>query len=84
MGGDEGEPAQLFELGLDLFFRRHTLAHYLPLARLFAATGQHQGVDVKRPGNIVHGDIRHLAQEDSGDFALHAVAPGGAKAWDCH
>ena len=58
----------------------HTFGHDRALARLFAPTRQHEGVDVKRMGNILHGDARHLAQADGGGFELRAVARGGAGA----
>src|SRR3546814_9074864 len=50
-----------------------TFGHDLSLARQPAPTRQHEGVDVKRLGNLADRHTRQLAQVDRGRLELGAV-----------
>lgn len=78
------DPAKLLELGLDLFVHRHTFGHDRPLARLFTPTRQHEGVDVKRLGDVAYGHARELAQADGRGLEMIAVAIGRSGTWGRH
>jgi hypothetical protein len=51
---------------------------------MFTPTRQHEGMDVKRLGNVAHGDARQLTQTDSSCLEFLGVTEGGSWAWLGH
>src|SRR5690242_5460421 len=77
-------PTQLLQLGRDSRIDIHTLDHDRALARLFAPTRQHEGMDVKRGGDILHLDARELTEAYGSGLELLAVASGRSRTWLGH
>lgn len=71
--------AQRLQLRSYLFVHFHTLGHDQPLARLLAPTRQHEGMDVKRLGDLLHADAGKLAQAYGRSLEVLAVLVGRSR-----
>src|SRR3546814_5499733 len=70
--------AQLFELRRYRFVHLDALGHDQAFACKPAPTGQHEGMDVKRGGDITDRNAGKSTQADGSRFELFAVAMDGS------
>src|ERR1700687_5613737 len=75
---------QLLELRRNFLVDLYILGHDRSLACLLAPTRQHEGMDVKRFGDILNAHARQLAEPDGAALAPLAITVRRPRSWSSH